>query len=50
MTTNVSLLSVTGASVTPERRIPRKSNLKSPAILLPINYPIPNQDSTIIIT
>ena len=48
--TGVYLLSVTGAIATLERRIPRrKGNLKSPEILPPREYTIPNQYSTIII-
>ena len=46
MPTDVSILSGTGASVTPERRIPRKTNTKSPAMLPPRNDPIINQYST----
>ena len=51
ITTDVSLLSGIGASITPEIRIPRKKrNLKSPENLPPRNNPVPNQDSTIITT
>ena len=46
MQTYVSILSgVTGASVTPDKRIPRKKrNMKSPVMSPPRKYPIPNQD------
>ena len=47
--TGVSLLSRTGASVTPEIRIPIKKYIKSPAMSPPRKYPIPNQDSNILI-
>ena len=45
MRTDVSILyGVTGASVTPENRIPiQKCNIKSPAVSHPRNYSIPNQ-------
>ena len=46
---DVSPLSVTGASVTPERRIQRKSNIKSPSMSTPREDPIPYQYSNIII-
>ena len=41
----------TGASVTPEKRIPgNKRNIKSPAMSPPRKYPIPNQDINRLIT
>ena len=43
--TDVSILSVgTGASVTPELRIPKKKNIKQPAMSRPRKDSIPNQD------
>ena len=52
MWTYVSILSGgTGASVTTEKRIPRKKkNIKSPAMSPPGNYPIKNQDIDRLIT
>ena len=51
MPTGVSLLSITGAFVAPERRISRKKgNMKSPEMLPPRKDPITNQDSSRIIT
>ena len=52
MRTDVSILyGGTGASVTPEKRIPGKQrNMKSPAILPPRKDPITNQDINRLIT
>ena len=51
MRTDVSILyGGTGASVTTERRIPRKSNMKPPAMSPPRKDPIPNQDINRLIT
>ena len=49
ISTGVILLSGIGEIVTPERRTPRKSNIKLPSILSPRKYSIPNQDSKRII-
>ena len=50
--TVVSLFSGgTGASVTPEKSIPKKKrNMNPPEMSPPIKYPIPNQDIHILIT
>ena len=48
--TNVSILSGKIASITPERRIQRKRNMKSTALLPPRNDQIKNQYSKMIIT
>ena len=45
MPTDVFLLSVTGESFTPERRIPGEINMRSPAMSPPRKDPTPNQDS-----
>ena len=49
MPADIYLLYGKWGSVTPEIHIPRKRNLKSPEVLPPRKYTIPNQDSTIII-
>ena len=50
MPTDVSILSVTGVSVTPEIRITKKErNIKSPKMSPPRKDQIPNQNSTRII-
>ena len=48
--TDLYVLSVgTGASVNPEKRIPRKENNTKPLAMSPTRkYPIPNQDITIL--